>query len=682
MQWRTRWAQGPGVSDGTGEDNLLLGAKAGMESPEATCTAVLVNGCHYWVDDAYCDLFARTPEALLGQSLELLFEQASDDPAAAAETILQSADTETQHVFRASRQDGEPIWVSFSARRVLFDGWEAVRLVVRDITAQKRIDDALRESERRFRQLADLLPEIVYECDTSLRITYANRAAFETLGQRAEDLDQGLYVGDFLSPRDAKLAARRLARAGETGVPTRGTYEIRTPDGRTLTCEINSAPISDADGMVTGFRGLIHDISDQRRHEEALVAKQRRLKTQSDALVALARGMSVQSMDIREYLHDITEAAAHTLNVARASVWLYGPDRSHLHCADLFVSADQKHASGEELSRNDLPAYFEALSGARTVAVVDAVHDPRTSELAASYLEPQGIVSMLDAPIRLGGELVGVVCHEHIGDMREWQADEQGFAASIADMVALCIATAERARTRQQLEQHARELERSNAELERFAAVAAHDLKTPLSTVASFVQLIDRRHRDDEVSHQYVGMVIQSVERMVSLMDDLLSYARVGSKPTVPEPTDMNQIIEGVTLQLRRRIEECGGTVEHDNLPVCMVDPGQMHQLFHNLVANSIKFRSDRTPHVRVHAQSEGNWCHLTVSDNGIGIPEDQWDRIFRAFERGSHTTEYPGTGVGLSICQRVVSNHGGQIWVDSVVGDGANFHVVLPLAQ
>ncbi|NSW56160.1 MAG: PAS domain S-box protein [Armatimonadetes bacterium] len=679
MDWRTGQARLPDLNSG---DDVFLGINSRMVTPEGVCTAVLVNGYHYWVDGAYCDLFARTSQELLGQHLAVLFDQTSDDPAGAVATILQSADTETHHEFCTHRRDGKPIWVSFSARRVLFDGRGAIRLMVRDITAQKNTDDAIRESERRFRQLADLLPEMVFECDTNLRITYANRAAFEILGQRIEALEEGICVGDFLAPRDAKLVARRLARAGQTRKPTRGTYELHTKDGRTITCEINSAPITDANGVVTGFRGLIHDITERRRHEEALVARQRRLKTQSDALVALARGMSVQSVDIREHLLVITETAAQTLCVERASVWLYGPDGSDLYCADLFMPENQQHTSGERLSRNDFPAYFEALSEARTVAAVDALHDPRTHELAAGYLEPRGIVSMLDAPIRLGGELVGIVCHEHTGEIREWQSDEQSFAASIADMVALCIATVERARTQQQLEQHARELERSNAELERFAAVASHDLKTPLSTIASFVQLIDRRHQDDEVSRQYIGMVLQSVERMVSLMDDLLDYARVGSRPTVPQPTDMNQIIEGVTLQLRRRIDECGGTVDHDDLPVCMVDPGQMHQLFHNLVTNSLKFRSDRPPRVHVRARCEGHLCHLTVSDNGIGIPEDQWDRIFRVFERGSHTTEYPGTGVGLSICQRIVSNHGGKIWVDSSIGNGANFHVLLPLAR
>jgi light-regulated signal transduction histidine kinase (bacteriophytochrome) len=227
------------------------------------------------------------------------------------------------------------------------------------------------------------------------------------------------------------------------------------------------------------------------------------------------------------------------------------------------------------------------------------------------------------------------------------------------------------------------EVERSNAELEQFAYVASHDLQEPLRVVASYVKLLDRRYKDklDSDAHEFIDYAVEGSTRMQQMINDLLVFSRVGTKGKPFEPTDLGSIFNRVSANLSVSISENNASITHDPLPVVFADDLQMTQLFQNLIGNAIKFRSiDRAPMIHISVKKlEESW-EFSVIDNGIGIDPEYFNRIFIIFNRLHTKDEYPGSGIGLAICKKIVERHGGRIWVESRPDEGSTFHFTIPL--
>ncbi len=247
--------------------------------------------------------------------------------------------------------------------------------------------------------------------------------------------------------------------------------------------------------------------------------------------------------------------------------------------------------------------------------------------------------------------------------------------------------TSEAALSRQaaDLDAHAVELRRSNEELEQFAYVASHDLQEPLRKVASFCQLLEKRYGDqlDERGTQYIAFAVDGAKRMQILINDLLTFSRVGRLNDAHETVALDTVVDRAVRNLAAAVEESDARVDRpQELPQVTGDPTLLTMLWQNLIGNAIKFRApERTPHVEVtvdRGEEPGFW-QFAVTDNGIGIPAEFADKVFVIFQRLHSRDSYAGTGIGLSLCKKIVEHSGGRIWIDPTRAEGTRLVFTLP---
>ena len=254
--------------------------------------------------------------------------------------------------------------------------------------------------------------------------------------------------------------------------------------------------------------------------------------------------------------------------------------------------------------------------------------------------------------------------------------DEVGEAGVALDHAAALLVERRAALVEQQAE-----LERSNRELEQFAYVASHDLQEPLRMVASYVQLLEREYAGKlgEEADEFIGFAVDGAKRMQALIQDLLTYSRVGRGQAPTQPTDLDDAFDRALANLHAAIEESGAAISAEPLPTVVADASQMTQLLQNLIGKALKFHGTEPVEVRVGAERHNGQWTFGVADNGIGIDPKHAERIFAIFQRLHTREEYPGTGIGLALCRKIVERHGGRIWVESEPGRGTTFRFTLP---
>jgi len=314
-----------------------------------------------------------------------------------------------------------------------------------------------------------------------------------------------------------------------------------------------------------------------------------------------------------------------------------------------------------------------ARDGCRFVAGgIQAASDPRTD-----LIKPYGIEAYACHPLMVSGKLFGSLSFG-TRTRKNFTEEDLSLMKAVADLVVTAI---ERKRAQAALQLTAEEVKRSNRDLEQFAYIASHDLQEPLRAVGGYVKLLERRFPQnmDPKALEFIRGAAEGADRMERLISDLLAFSRVGSRGGAFSPADLNAVLNEALQNLHSSIKSTQAKITRDAMPSLAVDATQMMQIFQNLIGNAIKFRSQRPPEIHVGVQKQpGQWV-FSVRDNGIGIEPQYFERIFQIFQRLHTRQHYPGTGIGLAICKKVVERHDGAIWVESVPGQGSTFFFSLP---
>ena len=306
---------------------------------------------------------------------------------------------------------------------------------------------------------------------------------------------------------------------------------------------------------------------------------------------------------------------------------------------------------------------------------IEATARDEIGQLAAAFNDMTGKLKQAEGELRKH--------REHLEELVEELVEERAAELKRTNEE-LEAEIVERKRAEEQLKRTLADLERSNKELEQLAYVASHDLQEPLRMVSSYTQLLARRYQDqlDQDAHEFIGYAVDGAARMQRLINDLLGYSRVGTRGKPFGKTDCQEALRETLANLQPAIDETKATVTHDPLPTVLADEPQLVQVFQNLVSNAIKFRGQAPPAIHIGAQRKNDEWVFSVRDNGIGIDPQYYERIFVIFQTLHSRDQYPGTGIGLALCKRIVERHGGRIWVESEPGRGSIFYFTIPIKE
>jgi PAS domain S-box-containing protein len=563
-------------------------------------------------------------------------------------------------LYRIVRPDGGVRWIESFATVVRDPSGEPARLVGVASDVTDRVDAEEAHSALRIQRMLEGINDAFSVFDRSWQVVFANQASTAPLGLDPADVI-GKNIWQLVPAAIGTKFHTELVRVLETGEAT--TFEEHYPPFAKW-FEVHAYPVPGV-----GVAVYSRDVTG-RRSEHAL---QQRLalygELRSDIGAALSRQDHVPAM-----LQRCCDAIVSRLRVSFARVWLVDATGEVL---ELQASAGKyTHIDGGHARVKVGALKIGLIASEREPHLTnDVLHDSRVGDPA--WAKREGMVAFAGYPLVVSDRVVGVMATFATEPLPD---DTLVALGSIGDAIAQGV---ERRRAEIALEEHARDLARSNAELEQFAYVASHDLQEPLRMVASYVQLLERRYRDqlDQNAREFIGFAVEGATRMRRLIEDLLAYSRVGTRGRDAAPVEIDDVIATVENNLQQAIVESGAVITRDPLPNVTADDGQLVQLYQNLIGNAIKFRSDEAPRIHLGAWRDGADWILSVADNGIGIDPQYFDRIFVIFQRLNARERYPGTGIGLAIAKKIVERHGGRIWVESTPGRGSTILFALPVA-
>jgi PAS domain S-box-containing protein len=497
-----------------------------------------------------------------------------------------------------------------------------------DITERKRAEEALQKSEKRLREAQEMAHLGFWTWDVKTGAVEWSEEVFEIFcldpKEFTPQIDSILTLSPW--PEDHQRDQELIKRAIETRSP--GSYEQKflRPDKSIGHYYSTFQGNYNEKGDLISIVGTVLDITERKRAEEALRESEDKFKYVFDNSVV---GKSITLLSGEMHANKaLCEMLGYPSEELESNRW-----------------QEITHPDDIELTQKEIDAL---LSGEKEAA-----------RFTKRYFHKNGSIVWADASTSL---------------RRDKQGEPLYLMTTLVDITA-------RMQAEETLKNTLADLERSNADLEQFAYVASHDLQEPLRMVSSFTQLLGQRYKGklDKDADEFIGYAVEGANNMQRLINDLLSFSRVGTRGKPPELISVDTVLDRALDNLKLAIEESQAVVERDSLPTVAVDDVQLIQIFQNLIANAIKFRGDEPPRIRIAAEARGNEWVFSVRDNGIGIDPQYLDRIFIIFQRLHERGKYPGTGIGLAVCKKIVQRHGGRIWVESELGKGSTFYFSLP---
>ncbi len=545
-------------------------------------------------------------------------------------------------------------------------------LVSWDLTKKHQAESKLRDYVAEFEELYQNAPCGYHSLDPTGKIIRINRTELQMLGYTEAEIIGHKSIIDLFASESIQTFYDYFSIVKTRGWVRDVEFQMVRKDGQIVPVSATVLGIRDAQGNYLGSRSTIIDISDRIR-----LRKQARLSAEISQHIR-------QSLQLDEILQTAVDEVKKLLKVDRVLIFRFDVGGFGTVVQEQ-VSADYPTVLGSKIVD---PCFDRTYHPRYTQGEISTVADITQAGFAPCYIEflqKFAVQASLIVPIHLRAELWGLLIVHHCQSPRQWQQHEVEMMSQLSTQIGIALAQS------QLLEQERlqrQELIRSNAELEQFAHIASHDLQEPLRMVISYLQLLERRYHGklDPDADEFIGYAVDGAARMQALIQALLSYARVSSRGQPFNTVNCNLVLQDAISNLHVAISESGAVITSELLPEVWGDVTQLTQVFQNLIANAIKFCQCTPPKIQISVRQlnppldpridlcsspteeiqAGSGWQFAVADNGIGIGSQYLDRIFAIFQRLHTQVTYPGTGIGLAICKKIIERHGGTIWVES----------------
>jgi len=626
-------------------------------------------------------LLQKTQNKLLGQSIWEVFPELIDTRFHREyhRAILEQVSVEFEEFYPSLN-----CWLQVHA----YPAKDGLSIYFQNVTERRRTAEALRESEERWQLALHGNNDGIWDWNLKTNEVFFSTRWKEMLGYKDHEVSNGWdeWIKRIHSDeRDLVLQAFQDHFAKKTPFYV-CEYRVQCQDGSYKWILDRGQALWDALGDIVRMVGSYTDITDRKQADEEL--KRQNLRSQLFAEITLKIRESLQ---IDEILQTAVTEVQKLLQADRVLIFRLEADGSGTVVQEAVLTGWPVILGENLIDSCFKEKYIERYRRGR-VSIIEDVQAAHIHPCHREFLQQFAVRANLVVPILVRDSIWGLLLAHQCAAPRKWNNFETELLKQLANQIGIALSQAQ---LLEKETQQSQELARSNAELEQFAYVASHDLQEPLRMVTSYLQLLERRYKNqlDANADQFINYAVDGARRMQTLINDLLNYSRVSSRGQPFMPVNCSVVLEQAIANLQIAIQDSKAIVTHDPLPEVMADATQLIQVFQNLIGNAIKFCRHQQPRIHIGvAKPDGNLngesSHLIplanewlfwVCDNGIGLESQYAERIFIIFQRLHGRDKYPGTGIGLAICKKIIERHGGRMWVESKLGQGSTFYFTIP---